>query len=138
MTTAGFLGRFQPLHEGHYNVIKQYQEEYDDFNIVIGSAQKSRTEDNPLSFNERKELIHECFPDVDVIPLEDTEKDTEGNKEWAAKLESLGIDVVISRNDLVKSIIEEHTDLKLLEQDLYDKEIYSGTEVRRRIKSKEE
>ncbi|MFB6144900.1 MAG: adenylyltransferase/cytidyltransferase family protein [Candidatus Nanohaloarchaea archaeon] len=138
MTSAGFLGRFQPLHRGHAHVIDEYREEFDEFRLIVGSADKKRTEKNPLSFEERKNLIHDCYPDIEVIALEDTEKDEDGNREWAGNLEELDLDVIITQNELVKSILAEHTDMEVIEQEFHDKDIYSGTEVRRRIKSKEE
>lgn len=137
-STAGFLGRFQPFHEGHKNVVEEYRDKFDVFKIIVGSADKEREEENPLTFEERKEIIHECFPDIEVLPLKDEEKTEEGNREWVEKIEGLDIDTVISQNELVQRLVSEHTALELVAQDLYDPEIYSGTEVRRRIKSGEE
>jgi len=136
--SAGFLGRFQPFHIGHYKTVESLRDEFNDFKIIIGSSEKSRTEDNPLTFNERKKLIRSCFPDIEIISLKDTEKTPSGNREWAEKLEELELDIIVSRNSLVNEIINQYTHLDLYEQELYDHEIYSGTEVRRRIKSGEE
>lgn len=136
---AVFLGRFQPLHEGHYHTIKEYKDEYDEFAVAVGSAEKEGERDNPLSFEERKEIIQSCFPDVDVIGIEDESRDEEGNRKWAEKLaEKTEADVVISQNDLVKQLIREHTDLEVKEHKLHDEKVYSGTETRRRIRSGEE
>jgi len=138
MTRAAFLGRFQPIHEGHHQVVERYREEFTDFRIIVGSASKERKEKNPLSFEERQEIIQECFPEINVESIEDEGKDEENNRRWAEKLEDRDIDAVISQNDLVKRLVNEYTDLELIEQDLYDPEIYSGTEIRRRIRSGEE
>lgn len=135
---TGFLGRFQPFHLGHHEAVKQMKEEYEEFCIVIGSSEKSGTDDNPLTFEERKTLIKACHPEVEILGLEDTEKTPEGNKKWAEKLEEIGLDRIISGNDLVAEIIEEHTDLSHERPEMHDEEIYSGTEVRRRINSGEE
>ncbi len=136
--TAGFLGRFQPFHQGHQQVVEKYRDEFDELAIIVGSADKEREEENPLSFEERKEIIQTCFPEIEVLPLEDEEKTEEGNKRWAKKLEELDIDTVMSQNDLVQRIVKEKTGLELIEQELFDPGIYSGTEVRRRIRSGEE
>ena len=128
-----FLGRFQPFHRGHLSVV----EGLDDFIIAVGSASKSRTEDNPLSFEERKRLIEACV-DTEVVGLEDTGKTPEGNREWGEKLEGLGADVIVSGNDLVKRIVRDYTDLGLEEPEMLQQSIYSGTEIRRRIRSGEE
>lgn len=136
---AAFLGRFQPLHEGHHNVIESYREEHDDFVVVVGSSDKERERDNPLSFEERKEIIQNCFPDLEVIGLEDKSKDDEGNRKWVQKLQEItGADMMISQNDLVKRLVQEHTDMVLEEQELHGGDMYSGTEIRRRIRSGEE
>jgi len=71
---AVYLGRFQPLHEGHKNVIERYKDKYDEFALVIGSADKSRTDDNPLTAQEREQVIRECFPDLEILHKDDHEK----------------------------------------------------------------
>lgn len=133
-----FVGRFQPLHRGHKQVIEDYVDSDENFAVVIGSADKKREEKNPLSAEEREEIIKECFPGLEVLHLEDEGQDEEGNRRWLENLKGLGAERVISRNDLVGELASEDEDLMHMEQDLYDPEIYSGTEVRRRIRSGEE
>lgn len=132
---AVYLGRFQPLHLGHKKVIEEYKDEFESFALIIGSADKSRTEENPLTAEEREEIIKECFPDLEILHKDDHESDQQWSEELEDKVEA---DVVISQNDLVKQLIREHTNMDIEEQELYDPEIYSGSEVRRRIKSDEE
>lgn len=105
---------------------------------MIGSAGKSREEENPLSADEREEILKACFPELEVLQLEDEGKGDEGNQIWIQKLKDMGTERVISQNDLVKKLVSEDQGLELIEQELYDPEIYSGTEVRRRIRSGEE
>ncbi|WP_414837621.1 adenylyltransferase/cytidyltransferase family protein [Candidatus Nanosalina sp. VS9-1] len=136
---AVFLGRFQPFHRGHRKVIEDYRDEFDDFCIGIGSTDEERTEDNPLNFEERKELIEACYPDLEIVGIDDEEKTDEGNRIWMEKVKKkTGADIVISQNPLVRKIVEDFPGLELEEQDLHDPKIYSGTAVRRRIKSGEE
>ena len=52
-----FLGRFQPFHLGHLDVIKQALKMVDELVIVIGSAQYSHTFENPFTDSEREEMI---------------------------------------------------------------------------------
>lgn len=132
-----FLGRFQPMHRGHKQVIEDHMSE-ENFAVVIGSAGKKREEKNPLNAEEREELIKSCFPDVEILHLKDRDEDEGGNEQWLNDLEGLGAEQVISQNDLVKELITGRKGLELVEQELYDPEIYSGTEVRRRIRSGEE
>lgn len=139
MVKAAFLGRFQPFHLGHHKVIESYREEFEELVVVIGSSNESRTEKNPLTAEEREEIIRVCFPDIDIKYIEDEEKTEGGNKKWIEKLDQkLDADVLISQNELVQELAEKYTDLEVEKQELYDEGIYSGTEVRRRIKSGEE
>ncbi|MFB6242367.1 MAG: adenylyltransferase/cytidyltransferase family protein [Candidatus Nanosalina sp.] len=136
---AAFIGRFQPFHLGHRHVIEKYREEFEELYIVIGSAGESRTEENPLTAEERRKVIRACYPDLEIHEIEDEEKDEEGNRKWIGKIEDeTDADAIISRNDLVREIVESFSDLDLVEQDLHDPDVYSGTEIRRRIRSGEE
>lgn len=138
MKKAVFIGRFQPFHRGHHQVVEEYQEKYD-LEIAIGSSEKEETEENPLSFEERKKLIRNCYPDIRIIGVSDEDNGEEGNQKWLQKVkDKTQAEVVISQNSLVKKIVLEDGKLELIEQDLYQENIYSGTEVRRRVKSGEE
>lgn len=135
---AVLIGRFQPFHEGHKAVVDNYIDEYE-LVIAVGSAEQEGTEENPLSFEDRKAIISGCFPEIEIVGLKDFEKDDEGNKKWLNQLkEKTSANKVISRNSLVKSIVRDDSELELVEQDMHDPNIYSGTEVRRRVKSGEE
>lgn len=131
---AVFLGRFQPFHLGHHKVIEKYSQEYD-LSLVVGSAEKSRTEQNPLTAEERETIIRQCFPEIQILHKEDHESD----EQWIEDLEDeIDAGIVISQNDLVKQLVREHTEMDVEEQELYDEDLYSGTEIRRRMKSGEE
>lgn len=132
---AVFVGRFQPFHLGHFRVVEEYREEFESFSLVMGSASKSRTPENPLTAEERKRIIRSCFPDIHIIELEDEGSTEEDNRRWAEKLEEeTGADVVISQNELVKRLVQEYTDMELVEQELYDPELFSATEIRKRVR----
>jgi len=135
LKTAAFVGRFQPFHRGHKKVVEEYSGDYD-LKILIGSSEKEGEEKNPLSFEERKKLIELCFPDIEIIGIADEDGGEEGNKRWMEKLkEKSDAEIVISRNNLVKELVREDEDLELVEQEHYRREIYSGTEIRRRVRS---
>ncbi|MFB6100803.1 MAG: nicotinamide-nucleotide adenylyltransferase [Candidatus Nanohalobium sp.] len=130
MTTA-FIGRFQPFHIGHKHVVEQFSNE--EFVIVIGSAGESRTDENPLKTDERKELIHECFPKIDIFEVEDNESDEAWRKEV---LEKTGAEAIVSGNNRVQNIVEK--EVEVINPEMKDPEVYSGSEIRRRIKGGEE
>ncbi|MFC1691510.1 nicotinamide-nucleotide adenylyltransferase [Nanoarchaeota archaeon] len=82
MTTGLFLGRFQPFHNGHLEIIKQAFTKVDRLIILIGSAQYSRQPDNPLTANEREEIIQATLLDLgiencEIIKLDDINSDAE-------------------------------------------------------------
>lgn len=54
---AVFIGRFQPFHNGHKNVIDLALKQCDKVIIVIGSSFEPRTARNPFSFDERSSMI---------------------------------------------------------------------------------
>ncbi len=84
-------------------------------------------------------MIQECFPDIEILGIADEGETEEGNRTWINKLkEKTDAEVVISRNELVKELVRSDEELELIEQDLYQKEIYSGTQVRRRVRSGQE
>ncbi|MBI1969100.1 nicotinamide-nucleotide adenylyltransferase [Candidatus Woesearchaeota archaeon] len=76
-----FLGRFQPFHLGHLEVIKQALKMVDELVIVIGSAQYSHTFENPFTDSEREEMIENSLKALNlthymVVPVEDIDDDS--------------------------------------------------------------
>ncbi len=74
----GFIvGRFQGFHLGHKMLIEQGLEDCDKFIILIGSSDKSRTLENPFSFEERRDLIRISFKNknLDIYALPDRTED---------------------------------------------------------------
>ena len=57
MTSALFIGRFQPFHSAHLIDVKKILKECDEVIIAIGSSQEKNTLENPFSYNERKKMI---------------------------------------------------------------------------------
>lgn len=47
------VGRFQPFHKGHYELVQESLRHCAHLILVIGSAQESRTRKNPFNFDER-------------------------------------------------------------------------------------
>jgi adenylylsulfate kinase len=63
-----FLGRWQPLHDGHRTIIDSCADNGKD--VVIGIRNTELDEKNPFTAKERKELITEVYsdyPNVDVM-----------------------------------------------------------------------
>jgi len=62
MSKALFIGRFQPLHKGHLNVIEQIRRDGYKPIIGIGSPYAPASSANPFSLDERKEMI--CYSQI--------------------------------------------------------------------------
>lgn len=73
-----FIGRWQPLHDGHRTIIDSAADNGKD--VVIGIRDTELSEKNPLTAQERKELIDEVYedhpnvetmiiPDVDTVAI---------------------------------------------------------------------
>lgn len=80
--------RLQPLHDGHKILIKEMINGCDIAIIAIGSAQESKTQKNPFSYEERKKMVFDAFEDekkLFVIPINDIGAKTK--KEWVEFVE---------------------------------------------------
>lgn len=65
------IGRFQPLHDEHVNLIEHAVSLGEQTLVLVGSADEARSYRNPFTFAERKACIQECFPDVIIMPVFD-------------------------------------------------------------------
>ncbi|MCM2130658.1 bifunctional nicotinamide-nucleotide adenylyltransferase/Nudix hydroxylase [Larsenimonas rhizosphaerae] len=71
-----FIGRFQPPHRGHIEVIAQALSKAEQVIVLIGSAWQARSLRNPWTFDERAEMIRACIGSEDqsrltMVPLLD-------------------------------------------------------------------
>ncbi len=132
-----FIGRFQPMHDGHIKAIKYILKEVDELIILIGSAQVSHTFNNPFTAGERIDFIKEALDESDIDPAKYyiiPVPDTNDNRLWVAHLVSLTpkFEVVYTNNPLVKRLLfEGGYDVK--ENPLFEREKYSATKIRMAI-----
>jgi bifunctional NMN adenylyltransferase/nudix hydrolase len=68
--TMVFIGRFQPLHYSHLEVILQGLGLAKKLVVLIGSARTPRSYRNPFTYNERVHMITESVKDVDPALLD--------------------------------------------------------------------
>jgi len=132
---ALIIGRFQPFHRGHLEVVKYIVSKYDDVIVGIGSAQYSHTLENPFTAGERHLMISrsleaEGIHNYYLVPIEDLHR----NAIWVAHVEAIAppFDVVFANNPLTKRLFEERG-YKIEMPPFYDRKKYSGREIRRRI-----
>jgi bifunctional NMN adenylyltransferase/nudix hydrolase len=55
------IGRFQPPHQGHFNLIRQALENSERLILVLGSHHSARTLRNPFTAHEREQMIRACL-----------------------------------------------------------------------------
>lgn len=91
-TLLGFLvGRFNPLHAGHRDLIRQAASESESLLVLIGSANSPRTIKNPFTFHERENAIlqflnHEGINNVYIYPLNDYKY---SDSQWLSDVSSI-------------------------------------------------
>jgi cytidyltransferase-like protein len=79
--TAIFLWRFQPFHIGHMSIVDHiFQQGFERLVIIIGSSDKSVTDENPWTVQEREAIIRASIPlelqeKVDITLLADFSDD---------------------------------------------------------------
>lgn len=135
------IGRYQPFHRGHLEVIKNIMKEVDDLIIGIGSAQISHTIDNPFTAGERITMISNAMRDEGIthcfyiIPI----PDVWNNAIWVNHVKSLTppFKVVYTGNALATRLFKEGG-VEVRTQPFFDRAMFSGTEIRRRMLSGEE
>lgn len=92
-----FIGRFQPLHNGHLTVINRALELSDHLFVLVGSANRPRSLRNPFSFDERAQMIllsTHCDPRITILPLNDF---AYGDDVWVANTQRIVNDAILAR-----------------------------------------
>jgi nicotinamide-nucleotide adenylyltransferase len=137
---ALFLGRFQPFHCGHFQVIKDIVKEADYVVIAMGSAQHSHSSVNPFTSGERYEMISRTLKaneiqNYHIVLLEDINR----YPLWVSHVVSHSpkFDMVYAHNPLSIRLFSE-AGYEVVKLELLEPSKYSGTEIRRRIKEGEE
>jgi len=132
-----FVGRFQPFHKGHLQVVKEILNEVDELVIVVGSAQYSHRVDNPFTTGERLVMIRKALEEAKIdlnriwiVPVPDVHI----HMVWVAAVEGYTprFDVVYSNEPLTRRLfIEAGYEVKSIR--FYKREVYSATEIRERM-----
>ncbi len=136
------VGRMQPVHKGHLQVIKRILEGVEEVIIGIGSAQLSHTLKDPFTAGERVMMLTKALTENDIpaskyyiLPIQDIEC----NSVWVAHVKMLSppFEHVYTGNPLVQRLFIEEG-YEVTEPPLFNRKLYSGTEVRRRMLAGEE
>ncbi len=134
------IGRFQPLHNGHMEVLRKCSEESEHLIVAIGSAQCSHDPGNPFTAGERYRMISDSLKDegiesFSIVPVEDLNR----YSVWVAHVVSMvpPFGRVYSNNPMTRRLFLE-AGFEVRKSPLYNRSVYSGTEVRRRMVAGEE
>ncbi|MCK5560727.1 MAG: nicotinamide-nucleotide adenylyltransferase [Thermoplasmata archaeon] len=129
------IGRYQPFHNGHLEVILEIMTDpgCHELILAIGSAQESHTMENPFSAGERILMIDRALKNANVdnyylIPIPDINR----YAVWVSHVESLvpPIDIVYTNNQLTRRLFTERG-YNVKSPKLYDREQFSGTKIRK-------
>jgi len=134
------IGRFQPFHRGHLEMVRKIASECDHIIIGIGSAQFSHTYENPFTAGERHLMISRALSDESlsnwlIVPIVDINR----YAVWVSHVESLvpPFHAIYTNNPLTRRLFRE-AGYEVRAAPMFDRERYSGTEIRRRMLEGEE
>ena len=129
------LGRFQPFHYGHLNLINNIVRIGVEPLICIGSAQYSHTSENPFSIDERKEMVKAAMKDIDCkyqlfgIPdINNYDLYVSHLKKFVPKF-----DFIYSGNPLVQRLFK-NAGYQVNELDLINRGVWEGSAIRQEMK----
>lgn len=131
-------GRFQPVHSGHISLIEQALE-LGDVVIVVGSAEKGRSWDDPFTCRERLEMLKAAIKEkgwdasrFTIIPVEDIHS----NELWVAKVEMLTPEfhTVMTGNRLVEHLFREKG-YTVVRPKAFRPEVCSGRYIREKLRA---
>ncbi|MBU6997128.1 MAG: nicotinamide-nucleotide adenylyltransferase [Theionarchaea archaeon] len=133
---ALYVGRFQPFHRGHLEILRRILREYHELIIIVGSAQHSHTLENPFTAGERIQMITETLDEeritkrIYIIPVDDIHR----HAVWVKHVESLtpAFDCVFSNEPITTRLFRE-AGYTVKNTELLQREEWSGTEIRKMI-----
>lgn len=67
---AFVIGRFQPLHKGHEDLLDYTIDEYDTVTVVMTEGTDVPSDRNPLNMDERDALLEELYEGVTEVSIE--------------------------------------------------------------------
>lgn len=131
------IGRFQPFHSGHLEVVRAIRERRAGAPLLlgIGSAQAAFTPEDPFTAGERGEMIDRALREAEVtdcttVPIVDIDR----HAVWVAHVESLlpPFDRVYTNNPLTR-LLFERARYEVESPPLFDRTRLEGTRVRERL-----
>jgi len=136
------IARFQPLHYGHYHVLKWCVSRCEEVVVVIGMASQSHTPENPFTAGERILMVRETLkwaklPLDKVITITLPTLEVSRASIHYVKLYSPPFNAVVTLNPIIARIFIEEG-YEVLEPPAYNREKCRGSFIRRLIASGDE
>jgi len=128
------MGRFQPFHLGHLDLVKQILSDCDEIIIAITSSQFNYLEKDPFTAGERIEMIHNSLKDSDidmsrcfVLAIENQFNIAT----WASYLKATlpHFDRVYSGNDYVAMLLAD-SEINVASPKFLNRLLYNATKIR--------
>ena len=141
-----YIGRFNPLHNGHLKAIEyifKAENNVDQIIIGIGTAQESYTLQNPFTSGERFEFLLQALNDLKIpcnryliVPI----PDLNNNNLWISYLKALlpKFDYIYSNNSLVNLLAEGDESISIKPIPLINRQDWSATVIRQKIINNDE
>ncbi|NMJ87131.1 MAG: nicotinamide-nucleotide adenylyltransferase [Thaumarchaeota archaeon] len=132
---ALIIGRFQPFHKGHLQLVKRILKDCDELVIAIASAQFNFIEKDPFTAGERIMMIHETLKESNIdltkcyiVPL----VNDENNARWIGHLRSFlpHFDIVYTGNPYV-AILMKNSEIIVKKIKFHYREKYNASKIRR-------
>lgn len=132
------IGRFQvhELHPGHIELIQNVCNEHEKVIIFLGLSPLMVTQNNPLDFESRKQMILDSFPGVIVLYIKDVNSDDIWSKELDEKIKDVtGPNQTVTLYGSRDSFIRHYSG-KYKTKELVQQSFISGSEIRKNISKK--
>ncbi len=131
------MGRFQPFHLGHLELVKQILNDCDEVIIALTGSQFNYIEKDPFTSGERIEMIHQTLKEnnIDLGRCYIIAIENQFNvATWASYLKSSlpHFDKVYSGNDYVVMLIAD-SGYTVVSPKFLDRELYNATKIRQMI-----
>jgi len=131
------MGRFQPFHLGHLDLVKQILDKCDEVIIAITSSQFNYLEKDPFTAGERIEMIHNSLKNssIDLTRCFVVSLENQFNVvTWTSYLKSVlpHFEKVYSGNDYVSMLLAD-SDITVVKPRFLDRLQYNSTKIRSMI-----
>lgn len=133
------MGRFQPFHLGHLDLVKKILEQCDEVIIAVTSAQFNYLEKDPFTAGERIEMIHNSLKEsgIDLSRCFVMGIENQFNiATWSSYLKASlpHFDRVYSGNEYVAMLLSD-SEIEVIKPEFLDRSTFNATRIRSLIVS---